>query len=141
LPLSGGATVRAYIRELYKTVEDVKATNDPAFGPIAARLGETVEQLARATKWLLTTLSDDPDRALAGATPYLRLFGLAAGGCMLAGDALTAARETNGAVSSARLIATARFFATNLTTASTGLADTVIEGADAFQNLPADQIG
>ena len=32
-------------------------------------------------------------RALAGATPYLRLFGNAAGGCMLADQALASLRE------------------------------------------------
>ena len=33
------------------------------------------------------------DAALAGATPYLRLFGHAAGGCMLADEALAATRD------------------------------------------------
>jgi alkylation response protein AidB-like acyl-CoA dehydrogenase len=141
LPMSGGAAVRSYINELRATVDAVNATNDPAFGATAARLGDAVKQLSRATEWLLATLGKDSDRALAGATPYLRLFGLAAGGCMLAGDALAALREANGAVSPTRMVATARFFATNLTTASAGLADTVIEGADGFQDIPTEQIG
>jgi hypothetical protein len=141
LPMSGGAAVRTYIDELRKTVDEVQATNDPAFGATAARLGDAVEQLARATEWLLATLGKEPDRALAGATPYLRLFGLAAGGCMLASVALAALRGTNGTISPARMIATARFFAANLATASAGLADTVIEGADGFQDIPAEQIG
>jgi acyl-CoA dehydrogenase len=141
LPMSGGVAVRFYIGELRATVDAVNAANDPAFGATAARLGDAVEQLSRATEWLLATLGKDPDRALAGATPYLRLFGLAAGGCMLAGDALAALREANDAVSPARMVATARFFATNLTTASAGLADTVIEGADGFQDIHSEQIG
>jgi acyl-CoA dehydrogenase len=142
LPLSGGATVRGYIGELRDLVDKVKAENDPAFGATAQRLREAVEHLSRATEWLLTTIGKEPNKALAGATPYLRLFGLAAGGCMLAGGALAALRNgSGGAVSAARMIATARFFATNLTTAAGGLADTVIEGADGFQDLPAEQLG
>jgi acyl-CoA dehydrogenase len=141
LPMSGGATVRGYIGELRDTIEAVRAANDPAFGMTATRLNEAVDQLARATEWLLTTQVGDPDRALAGATPYLRLFGLAAGGCMLAADAMAALRAGDGAVSAPRMIATAKFFATNLTTAAGGLATTVVEGADGFQDIPAEQIG
>jgi alkylation response protein AidB-like acyl-CoA dehydrogenase len=142
LPLSAGATVRGYISELRTTVAAVKAANDPAFGATAARLSEAIDQLARATEWLLETQPRDSDRALAGATPYLRLFGLAAGGCMLAGSALAALRGRGADnVSAARMIATAKFFATNLTTAAAGLATTVTDGADGFQDLAAEQIG
>ena len=58
-------------------------------------------------------LQKNPEAALAGAQPYLRLFGLAAGGNYLARAALAAAR--NGAAGSAATrIAVARFFAENL---------------------------
>ena len=91
LPLDGGKTVALYLDELRKRVADVKASNAPAFGATAARLGEAVDSLERATQWLLAQKSSDA--ALAGATPYLRLFGNAAGGCMLAEQALAALRE------------------------------------------------
>ncbi len=39
VPLNGGATVRGYIAELRRTVDAVKAANDPAFGATAERLG------------------------------------------------------------------------------------------------------
>jgi len=141
LPLSGGAAVRGYIGELRAIVDAVNTANDPALAATAARLGDAVEQLSRATEWLLATLGKDTDRALAGATPYLRLFALAAGGCLLAGDALAAQREANGVVSPVRLVTTAKFFATNLTPVCAGLADTVVDGADGFPDLPAEQIG
>src|SRR4029079_10077772 len=38
LPLAGGATVRAYIGEIKRTVEAVNATNVPAFGWTGVRL-------------------------------------------------------------------------------------------------------
>jgi acyl-CoA dehydrogenase len=136
LPLSGGETVRTYINELRATVADVEASNDPAFGAIGRCLGDAVQQLDRATSWLLTKIERDPDTALAGATPYLRLFGLAAGGCALAKDALAAQRAGNPGSS----VAIARFFATNIANAAAGLAATVIEGADALAVEP-DAIG
>src|SRR5215469_1775699 len=97
LPMSGGAAVGAYLDELRASVAAVNAANDPAFGATGARLGEAVEHLARATQWLLARLEGEPDAALAGATPYLRLFGLAAGGCMLADEALAALRVAGDA--------------------------------------------
>ena len=98
LPLAGGVTVRAYLSEIRRTVEAVNATNDPAFGWTGVRLQDAVDSLQRATDWLLGGQHNDPDPALAGATPYLRLFALAAGGALLAEEALAAKRLAgNGA--------------------------------------------
>ena len=88
----------------------LSASNDPAFGWTAVRLADAVESLARATEWLLARLDNEPDAALAGATPYLRLFGLATGGCLLAKEALAAIRLNADA---AARIAVTRFFAEN----------------------------
>jgi hypothetical protein len=129
--LAGGAVVGACLDELRASVAAVRAANDPALGATGARLGEAVDQLARATAWLLHKLDAEPDAALAGATAYLRLFGLAAGGCMLADEALAALRLAGDAEAPAR-VAVARFFAENLATAAPGLASSVTEGAAAI---------
>ena len=136
LPMSDGAAVGRYLDELRQTVAAVKATNDPAFGATGARLGAAVDELARATTWLLGKLATEPDTALAGATPYLRLFGVAAGGCMLADEALAALRLADGADAPAR-ITLARFFAETVATAAAGLAATVTEGAGALAGADA----
>ncbi len=47
----------------------LSASNDPAFGWTAVRLGDAVESLSRATDWLLANIDKEPDAALAGATP------------------------------------------------------------------------
>jgi hypothetical protein len=126
LPLDGGAVVEAFLGELHRIVEAVNATNDPALGWSGLRLEEAVASLNRTTKWMLAKLANGTDEALAGATPYLRLFGLATGGCMLAQQALAALRLN--AESGPRL-ALARFFAENLAVQAQGLERTVIEGA------------
>ncbi len=61
----------------------------------------------------------ETDKALAGATPYLRLFALAAGGAYLARAAL--------ADGSARRIALCRFFAENLAGETGALRDQVMQ--------------
>jgi acyl-CoA dehydrogenase len=132
VPLEGGTTIARYLDELRSTVADVKASNAPALGATAARLSEAVDSLERATTWL--TAQKSSDAALAGATPYLRLFGNAAGGCMLAEQALAALRaSTDGA----GRIALARFFAENIAVAASGLERSVTEGADSVIHAQA----
>jgi hypothetical protein len=133
LPLSGGAVVRAYLAELWETVAEVEASNDPAFGATGGCLRAAVDALGKTTEWLLERIEREPETVLAGATPYLRLFATAAGGCMLARDALAAKRAGNFAQAGAL----ARFYATNLATAAGGLATTVTVGADALALTPA----
>jgi alkylation response protein AidB-like acyl-CoA dehydrogenase len=133
LPLAGGTAVQAYIGELRRIVETVNATNDPAFGWTGVRLHDAVESLDRTTRWLLSQVESNPDAALAGATPYLRLFAAAAGGCMLAEQALAALRLGNDAAR----IPLARFFAENIAVQAAGLERTVVEGADSVTRADA----
>src|SRR5437016_8326785 len=74
LPLSGGATVKAYIGEIKRTAAAANAATALGFGATGARLGEAAASLERATDWLLGRPQNNPEAALAGATPYLRLF-------------------------------------------------------------------
>jgi acyl-CoA dehydrogenase len=136
LPLAGGATVKAYIKELRDIAARVKATNDPAFGATGAKLTAALDDLDRATDWLLAQLKSAPQNALAGATPYLRLFGNTAGGCLLADEALAALRLGDGAARTGERIALARFCAENIVVQSGGLASAVMEGAESVTSAP-----
>jgi acyl-CoA dehydrogenase len=126
LPLDGGAVVASHIDELRGVVHALEASNDPGFGWTAVRLGDAVESLARATNWLLARQPKEPDAALAGASPYLRMFGLATGGCLLAKEALAAMRLGEDA---AARVGLARFFAENLAVGTGALERTVVEAA------------
>ncbi|MGC1776999.1 MAG: acyl-CoA dehydrogenase [Xanthobacteraceae bacterium] len=126
LPLAGGAVVAAHCDELRGIVLEVEASNDPAFGWTAVRLDDAVESLSRATTWLIARLDKEPEAALAGASPYLRLFGIATGGCLLAKEALTAMRLGADA---AGPLTVARFLAENFAVQAGGLERTVVECA------------
>jgi alkylation response protein AidB-like acyl-CoA dehydrogenase len=126
LPLGEGSFVNAHINELRTLVRTLEAENDPRFGWTAVRLGDAVESLARATGWLLAHLDKEPEAVLAGATPYLRLFGVASGGCLLARQALSRKR---GAEDVAASLAATRFFAENIAVGAGALERTVVEGA------------
>ncbi len=136
LPLESGGVMAGYIGELERTVAEVAASNQPAFGATSERLGEAVAALKRASHWMGTQLATNRDAALAGATPYLRLFGIAAGGVYLARGALAASRDGNGAGA----VSSARYFAENVVTAATGLAQTVTGGAGAILAVASDRI-
>jgi 3-(methylsulfanyl)propanoyl-CoA dehydrogenase len=137
LPLSGGAAVRAYIEELRGTLAAVDAANQPAFGATGARLSDAVDSLDRATQWLLGPQQNDPDTALAGATPYLKLFALVAGGTRLAEEALAASRVAGNGADAAARIALARYFAENLAVEAPSLERTVVEAADSVNSADA----
>ena len=128
LSLSGGAAVETYLGELRRIVTSVNATNDPALGWSGVRLQEAVESLSRATGWMLAKLGNGADEALAGATPYLRLFGITAGGCLLAQQALAALRANADAAPRAAL---ARFFAENIAVHAGALERSIVEGGSA----------
>jgi butyryl-CoA dehydrogenase len=137
LPLSGGETVKAAIARMRETVARVAASNAPALGHAAARLAEAVASLERATAYLQAAMGSRPDDALAGATPYLKLFGLTQGGVCLAEEALAALSAAEDNPAGATRIAVARFFAEQLATEAPALEHTVIDGAGAVEAAAA----
>ncbi len=110
LPLSSGDHVRGFIAELRQIVAGVRSSNRDGFGTTAERLEASIVDLEEATTWLLARLAEGQTAtALAGATPYQRLFGLVLTGCYLAKGGL--ADEDHGRDNR---IALCRFAAENL---------------------------
>ncbi|MDP8916828.1 MAG: acyl-CoA dehydrogenase [Pseudomonadota bacterium] len=130
LPAGGGAPLRSYIGELREIAERSRAENRPDFGRIGHRLNAALDDLQAASDWLLARLgAGRTEEALAGATPYLRLFGLAVGGAYLAKGALASLTDTDP--QGALRIATARFFAEQLLPQTGALRTSIVEGAEA----------
>ncbi len=130
LPLSGGGAVNAYIGELRGDVEALRNSNAEGFGRAADKVSAALDDLRAATDHLLAALGDGrTGEALAGATPYLRLFSLAAGGAYLIRGALAGEDKAR--------VALARFFAENLIDETAALRNRVIEGADSLDAAAA----
>ncbi len=131
LPLEDGAVVRAEIAAM-RAVAQAVAKSGAAFGNTAARLREGAENLEHATNFLIKTLASDPNAAYAVATPYLRLFGLALGGQILAEVALAAANALasgdNDPDHHGR-IALCRFFAETMLLEASSLSALVLNSA------------
>lgn len=125
LPLSGGDAVKGYINDLRSIVEDVRGANHDGFGKTAELLDGALNEVEEATDWLLVQMSEGKlDEALSGATPYQRLFGLAAGGCYLAKAGLADNEKDRATL--------ARFYAENFAAECAALKHTVTGGADSL---------
>lgn len=123
LPLGGGEHVHGYIAELKAVADEVRTSNLQGFGRTAETLDRALDDLSEATRFLQKLLADGRfDEAQAGATPYLRLISLAAGGAYLA----------RGGLAEQNRIALCRFFAENLLGEVSALKERVIDGAESL---------
>ena len=128
IPLNDAKVVGVYVDELKAIVNEVRASNRPEFEGVADALSNGLTDLSAATDYLLDCLkSGDKSSALAGATPYLRLFGLASGAVYLANSTLTSQD-----VDIPARAADARFMAFNLTNETTSLRNTIEHGAESL---------
>jgi acyl-CoA dehydrogenase len=125
LPQAEGEHVFGYIGELSEIVDAVRNSNLDGFGRTADNLESALEDLSVATRFLQGRMAGGGmQEALAGATPYLRLFAFAAGGAYLAKAAV--------AEQSAGRIALCRFFAENLIGETRALKQRVTDGAESL---------
>jgi 3-(methylthio)propanoyl-CoA dehydrogenase len=133
LGLRGGAAIRDLLDAMAATASEAIA----AGGELAVtgeQLSAAVGTLAETSEWLLANSAADPNNALAGATPYLRMTGIIAGGWLLTKSALAAAallERGDRAFSDEFLrqkLVTARFYATQLLPQANGLAPAVTAG-------------
>ncbi|MGX5801239.1 acyl-CoA dehydrogenase family protein [Bradyrhizobium sp. Arg314] len=123
LPLGGGEHVHRYIGELKAVADGVRTSNIEGFGRTADNLDRALADLDEATRFLQKLLADGKaDAAMAGATPYLRLISLAAGGAYLA----------QGGLADRSRIPLCRFFAENLLGETRALKERVIDGAESL---------
>ncbi|TPL42212.1 acyl-CoA dehydrogenase family protein [Mesorhizobium sp. B2-4-6] len=123
LSLGGGEHVHGYIGELKAVADAVRTSNIEGFGRTADNLDRALADLDEATRFLQKLLADgNADAAMAGATPYLRLISLAAGGAYLA----------QGGLADRSRIALCRFFAENLLGETHALKERVIDGAESL---------
>jgi acyl-CoA dehydrogenase len=142
LPLANGETVADEIAGIRRVAADVDGRGGAGFGATAARLGEAADSLEESTRLMQDWLAGDQNSALAGASPYLRLFGLSLGGACLAKAGLAAeALVEGGDRSELGRVGLARFFAEKLATAAPGLARAIASGGaplEPYETILAD---
>jgi hypothetical protein len=129
LGLDGGEHWRALIAEM-RSAE------------LPQELATGINALEAASEWLQAR--SDPEDPAAGASPYLRMFGIVVGGWLMANQAEAARTriekgEEDGAFLEAK-IATARFFAEQVVPQASALLGPVTRGRDAVFALGEERL-
>jgi hypothetical protein len=137
LPMDDGNVIHAYLDEMTALVATLGKSEDSRLASMATPLANAVEALTDATEWLLAC--EDANDKLAGATPYLRMFGIVAGGYYLARLALAAAAEDSDPWLEAK-IDTAAFYSQQLLPTALGLVPSVEAGADGLFSVPVEYL-
>lgn len=131
LGLRGGGVMSDFLRGIEDTADTaVKAGG--ALAELGHGLSDALSVFRSTTEWLMANGSSDPNNALAGATPYLRMAGIVTGGWLLVKSALAASETPAGAGFDAEFLAqkfvTARFYVTQILPQAAGLAGAVTAG-------------
>ena len=138
VPMRGGGVVADLLAQMVALDGELAAAG-PELAGVRSALANGVSALREATDWIMSRGLAEPNDALAGATPYLRLCGLVIGGWLLARSALAASRLLRDGGSDAgggsdaiflrEKIGTARFYAEQLLPQTAGLLPAVTAGA------------
>jgi len=124
LPLAGGNAVTSYMSEVNVTLNELRNAALPDLDFAVDQMTRALEALATATDWIVRKLQSDTQVALAGATPYLHLFGLVAGGDALARSALNSGNDAGP-------MTLLKFYAENRSVTAWGLAASIMAGSAA----------
>jgi hypothetical protein len=139
-----GGVVGEYLQRMRDLDAELAAAGDE-FASIRTQLAAAVEVLDGVTNWIMTNGLASPVEALAGATPYLRIFGTVTGGWLLARLALGAKADLEGAdeADAAWLntkIASARFFAEQVLPTAAGLVPAVQAGSSVLYQVTPESL-
>lgn len=134
LGMSGGDSMRSYLKELRDVVEKVRSSNRPEFGDTAIHLEQALIATEEASDWILEKLKEGKvEEVLSGATPFLRLWGLASGGVYLAKGGLADSDNSRAGL--------ARYFAENHLAECDALKSTVTQGAHSLMAIRSELVG
>lgn len=138
----GGRTIQRVIAQMVEVGELLAKQDDANLRGVGNALGNCTQALSSAVQFVVETYERDPKRVLAGAVPFLELFGIVAGGWQMGRSALAASRllgqgEDDSAFLRTKIL-TARFYADHFLSRVSGLASTVALGSEAAMAMADD---
>jgi hypothetical protein len=111
-----------------RTQAELAGLNHPSAAPIRDRLVESLAALMAATDWVVETAPEDPAAVAASAVHYLRMFGLVAGGWLMARAVLSVIDDHSDPAFRTAKLTHARFFAEQYLPQAAGLLLPITEG-------------
>ncbi len=138
-----GATATSVIGQMKEYASRLKGA-DPALRPIAAVFETSVDALADASQWIGMSAMSDLDGAFACSVPYLKLWGVVAGGWQMARAAEIAsarlASDASGAAFYRAKLATARIYADHVLSQAFWYAHQIKEGSAGVMAVTPDEL-
>lgn len=138
LARDGGAEARRMIAEM-RNLDSALADAGEDLASLRARLTQTIVALEKATDWMLDQFKGDVRHAAAGAMPYLRLWGVVAGGWLMARAALAAKGDLEAQGGDENFltakITTAKFYGDRILPRAMAYEAEVTAGADAVMAI------
>ena len=138
LPVRDGASALEFIASMRELDSELAAAGEE-FASIRAQLNAQLDTLEHATAYMLRTGASDPNSALSGSTPFLRIWGLVVGGWLMAKSALAARDLEADGIAEAQL-PLARFYAAQLLPQAAGLVGAATAGSRDLFALDADTL-
>jgi 3-(methylsulfanyl)propanoyl-CoA dehydrogenase len=138
LPVRNGASFLEFIASMRELDGELAAAGEE-FASIRTQLSAQLDTLEQTTMWMLRTGATDPNSALSGSVPYLRIWGLVVGGWLMAKSALAARGQEADGVAEAQL-PLARFYAEQLLPQAAGLVGATTAGSRDLFALDADAL-
>jgi acyl-CoA dehydrogenase len=133
-----GATATRVIKEMQSVCDSVAEVEE--LKPIAAALNEAIATLTETSQFIGMSAMGDLRKAVACSVPYLKLWGITAGGWQMARAAKVSAEKIAAGDADAEFykakLTTAKFYASHVLTQSAYLKRQIIEGSGDVMTLP-----
>jgi hypothetical protein len=130
-----GATAKAVIAKMRAGAE----------GPIGPAVAQAVDSVSETSAWIGRTAASDLRVAVACSVPYLKLWGITAGGWQMARAAKIASEKIAAGDPESEFykakLATAKFYATHILPQAAALSREIVEGSADVMALTEAQFG
>ncbi|PCI34487.1 MAG: acyl-CoA dehydrogenase [Alphaproteobacteria bacterium] len=142
LSMMGGKHWRALLDEITDFSTTLPTTDE--FSSLTRNLAAAVTTTRDCAEWTLAQQGENMRSALAGSSPFLRLFSVTVGCYLLAKGALSARTRLDNDDQDTDFLAakiiTARFYAEQIVPQTIGLKDTIMAGDDLFFAIPTEHM-
>ena len=138
-----GATATRVIGVMQKVVKQLEESNHDDVKALAGPLSKAIGALAETSQFIGMSAMGDLRKAVACSVPYLKLWGITAGGWQMARAALVAAEKLDAGDADAEFykakITTARFYGSHVLTQSAYLKRQIVDGSGDVMTLTEAQ--
>ncbi len=137
-----GATATRVIGMMQKFAKELETSDNEDLKALAAPLSKAIGALAETSQFIGMTAMGDLRKAVACSVPYLKLWGITAGGWQMARAALVAAQKRAGGDADEfykAKMATAKFYTSHVLTQSAYLKRQIVDGSGDVMTLTEAQ--